>query len=1081
MALQIIWIVCLMTPFMINQCIANLSQDERNNIKLGLEVGKKAVSMNAPLGDLKPSNDFDDIGQMSSFLGATGGLLSLAFTFVAPKDYRELANMMKKFKQVNSKLDMITAKLDNVKSMITFEKQRAIYVRSATKINFGHKELINALNELQNAKCSSKSLCRRKKSRIASRYVKFFAVKYNLREILHGVTRKTSAFGDPLLSVVQKHFRCSIPKIDQFANSVLRLAFKAQQVILAHEKLLGSKHSITQSMNEWLSLIYELRTHRNKLRDYCYKNILKYMTADLRMKKFQRTSSSPRTNAQVNVAIKKLFDEKYSWLGFTVYSYAAWGSTWHDWKASNSNNGATVWYSPPSRNARKRNIFLSFVDKTGTYTKAKNSVSWALDHIAKAFPRFHKGEFRYVHKILGVFTRELKRAGVWKYISNINIRKNEGNFMITTDNTASYIRKMYYLNFFAGLVRRFRGKMKIYVVVNLKSTEKTGNLCRLKCKNKGLCKIKPYSKQQYCECKPYYQGTICEEHSKAQLAKTIDGMLAVTLKLPHLSDISFDINDLREFIGVSFVRLQSAISSLDASFEKKLSQLARKVEWASLITQYSHAIKGIKYFAHIFQLLHQNNKAKAEIGKQGKRLAADVLRTNTGIARQLFDLDRLLTGAKDSLLGHKPFLLVFMESKAGKPCTQAYKKAVDNCWTQLILLQQLGYFVWSQALEFAGQPTRNMALLYKKRVKRQLSIIEKATCQYKVKDSTNINCTGGFYLNPSMKIRNTCKRNYYVIGSLTTSCKRKVSNCKHCGCNIVGSRSQQCSNIHGKCQCKKPYYGKKCASRDCAWKNWSNFGPCMGCGYSAKKKRSRSVQTPKQGNGKVCPGSYVMFKKCFQGCCKNQFHCSNTKKCIHKSLWCNYDNDCGDKQDEFHCKERCRIRLGNRRHSRSIKDTTAPCNGALNGFRLVWAGRDVRWSTKCCMPFALNRFHSRRVWNHWTRYRRVYDLSKQTVNCGLYSFLRSFHINYSWPGKVRFEYVCQDRRVYGNRFHCVWKHTPWRKDGNGKKAYRLTNQIFNCPPRYFINLFHMKSKPTGSWTIAEGKWMHVYRCCRILP
>eukprot|EP00112_Aurelia_sp_Birch-Aquarium-sp1_P018196 Seg4309.2 transcript_id=Seg4309.2/GoldUCD/mRNA.D3Y31 product="Complement component C9" protein_id=Seg4309.2/GoldUCD/D3Y31 len=1072
--LPIILIGCLTIAIVPSTCLADLSKAEKASISLGLDAGEKVIKFISEFGDKnnKELEIFTRLGKLSGFLGATGGLISFALSFLPSQDSKELAFMKNKFQQVNSKLDIITAKLDNVDSLITFENQRAIYVRSATKINVGHEKLLAILDELQKVNCSRRSLCQRRKSRIASNYVKYFAVKYNLHEILHGVTRKTSVFGDPLLSVVQHHFKCSIPKIDQFANGVLRLAFKAQQVILAHEKLLGSKQSITQSMNEWLSLIYKLRMYRNKLRNYCYKNVLRYMNADLANKKYQRVSSSSQANDQVNRMIKKLFDKRYSWLAFTVYSYNAWGSTWHSWKANSY--GTTIWYSPASRQARKRNIFVSFVDKKSTYTKRRYVVSWALDHVARTLPLFHYYNYRYVRNIVDIFARRLKRARVWKYIASINIRKKEDSFMITSDNPTSYIRKIYSLKYYRiGIHGRMIKRVgRIYVVVTLNSMRQAHKHCHLKCKNKGLCKIKPYSSQCYCECKPYYQGATCEQHSNALLAKTIDSMLAVTLKLPHLSDISFDIKDLREFVGVSFVRLQWAISSLDASFENKRSQLSRKVEWASLVTQYSVALNGIQYFAQTFALLNHYNKTTAEFQKIRQKLAHAVLKDRAGIQRYLFDLNTMLIGVKGSLLGHKPFLLIFMESKAGKPCTPAYKKAVDNCWKQLVLLQQVGYFVWTQALGLTGQATNIVDYLYKKRVKGQLSVMKKSTCEYKVKHSANIQCTGGFYLNPSMKIRNTCMKNYYVTGSLTTSCKRKVSGCKQCGCSFVGSRSQQCSDTHGKCQCKRLYYGKKCTSRDCVWKNWSAFGQCLGCGYRAKRTSSRSVQTPKLGNGKSCQGSSVMHKKCFKGCCKNQFHCSNTRKCIRKSLQCNYDNDCGDMQDERNCKEKCSILFGNKRNG-SIKDSIAPCDGLLNGFRLVWAEYHIRWSTKCCMPFALNTFQLRRVLNPWTSYTKVYHLSKQAVNCKRNSLLRSFRIAYRRPGKVRFEYVCLDRRVHSKRFKCVWKYTSWGWDAQGKVANVLTYQIFDCPPRYSINYFRMKNRP--------GKWRFHYRCCRIQP
>ena len=44
------------------------------------------------------------------------------------------------------------------------------------------------------------------------------------------------------------------------------------------------------------------------------------------------------------------------------------------------------------------------------------------------------------------------------------------------------------------------------------------------------------------------------------------------------------------------------------------------------------------------------------------------------------------------------------------------------------------------------------------------------------------------------------------------------------------------------------------------------------------------------------------------GCSRNQFHCSKKRTCIPKSYKCDYDNDCGDHEDENHCNEKCNTR-----------------------------------------------------------------------------------------------------------------------------------------------------------------------------
>lgn len=90
------------------------------------------------------------------------------------------------------------------------------------------------------------------------------------------------------------------------------------------------------------------------------------------------------------------------------------------------------------------------------------------------------------------------------------------------------------------------------------------------------------------------QGDNCEEHTKAQLAKTVDAMLATTLRLPTLSDVAYDIEDLREYVGISFGAIQSAISELEASFKRAFDDLGRKLtnqfQWSNLIT-YTTAVQ----------------------------------------------------------------------------------------------------------------------------------------------------------------------------------------------------------------------------------------------------------------------------------------------------------------------------------------------------------------------------------------------------------------------------------------------------------------------------------------------------------
>ncbi|CAB3986638.1 Hypothetical predicted protein [Paramuricea clavata] len=254
---------------------------------------------------------------MASFLGATGGLVSIALAFVPKSDSLELKYMKKKFSEVNSEFDVIRSELDNVKDLITYENQRVAYLDSASKILFSHNQLMSFLNELHNTSCADEKHCDRVRDRIASQYVDDFNVKRHMFNVLNGAIKPTSAFGEPLINVIRKTFKCDVGKIDHLANSILILSFKAQQVILAHEKLTGSNISITQSVNDWLKSLYDLREMTYNIKKQCFDQISSYMIADINdmYKKYQVNVG---LNYQTNQEAMKVMEEKYKWLGWTT-------------------------------------------------------------------------------------------------------------------------------------------------------------------------------------------------------------------------------------------------------------------------------------------------------------------------------------------------------------------------------------------------------------------------------------------------------------------------------------------------------------------------------------------------------------------------------------------------------------------------------------------------------------------------------------------------------------------------------------------------------------------------------------------
>ena len=188
-------------------------------------------------------------------------------------------------------------------------------------------------------------------------------------------------------------------------------------------------------------------------------------------------------------------------------------------------------------------------------------------------------------------------------------------------------------------------------------------------------------------------------------------MLEVTLQLPVLSDVAYDIADLREYLGIGIGSVQATISQLEKTLTNAFTELTNKIDnqfqWSNLIAHYGAPVKNIKYYSYRFEFLPEQYPGRMK--EEGEKLATAVLKAE-GIQKWLYELNFLFLGRRGTpIVSHAPMLFAFMEKYQSLACTQPYKAAVDNTWQQLVLLQQIGYMVWvCQGLFYSGpQSDRN--------------------------------------------------------------------------------------------------------------------------------------------------------------------------------------------------------------------------------------------------------------------------------------------------------------------------------------------------------------------------------------
>ena len=698
-------------------CCVGANPDLLAKVKEGLDSGVVALDSIANLGNTKV---FEKIGKFAGSLGAVGGILSLALMFVDTES-EELILMKAKFAEMNRKLDGITTKLDKLENVIKLENQRSAYIQYAYRITTGYKELQNFVNELHTTNCSSKQgpiTC----AKIAERYVKHFNVKGDLLAILTGALRGTAPFGDPLLKLVQTRFKCNVSKIESYSSSMFFLAFRAQLVILAYEGLKGSNHSAVQSMYEWLGLIYQLRDATNKEKKFCYDRVKRFIIEEINDVKYQREDIK---NKEANRMVQEFLAPRYKWLDWVVYSYNAFGGKKHAMRATRKLG--KFWSSPAKEKDRKRNIIVGPIDKYGTYEYTKNAVLKAIGEIFREI-KFEK-EKNDAMKIQEKLVENLKRKGTWKFINIINVLRKYENLEIP-DNSSKFINKEYHLSppppiprsaaFGNGRLRPVHSLPTIRLVVLLKSKEMpTKEKCSSRtCNDRGSCIYLPLSSKKLCQCDKFYEGESCEEHDKIKLAKTIADMFKATLKVPMLSDIKHDIENMQKYIVVGLGKIQTAISELELVFQGALKSLADKItnelKWSNLVTQYSSSIRKISYYSYLFENLPKSHPNNTKI--EGRKFATEILALN-GIEKWLYEINFLFLGRSGlPLVSHQPLIVHLLEKNKNQPCDKRYKSATNGTLNELVLLQQIGFMVWSQALEYAGRHTQQVASLYERRL-----------------------------------------------------------------------------------------------------------------------------------------------------------------------------------------------------------------------------------------------------------------------------------------------------------------------------------------------------------------------------
>lgn len=270
---------------------------------------------------------------------------------------------------------------------------------------------------------------------------------------------------------------------------MILLAFKGQQVVIAHEKLTGSNASIIFSVKEWSDLVYSIRNKVDDIKVECYKNIDKHVEDDVEDTIFQTNMPS---NKQAADSLKNKLDIKYPWLYWTVLSYGSYGAQNH-WAFSSFLN------MPKLKEERKRNLRVITHDKgTYSYYNLRKEMLYVVDDaFSVTKPLFFSlAHVKHSAKLVYEMLRDkLKRkTDVWPKFSAFIVLRNPNDLQIAAES------KQFNLIYRSREYDISEQRTVTFVVwASFKSSQQIDWVsCPFNCSAQGLTVHTPHSSSCYC-------------------------------------------------------------------------------------------------------------------------------------------------------------------------------------------------------------------------------------------------------------------------------------------------------------------------------------------------------------------------------------------------------------------------------------------------------------------------------------------------------------------------------------------------------------------------------------------------------
>ena len=725
------------------------------------------------------------IPMFSAIFSSIGFMLKIGLILAGVEQKSEMMKLLERnFDEMNKKLDMITADLDENRNLIKISSQKAAYITAENKILEANGSLKKFFSDLAKLKCSDKSECLKKKMLIAKSYVNSFDVQKEVDMILRGATSDKLLFGDSLLRLTKENSKCDVNEIKHKASLITGLSMKGVIAAMLYDSLTTPDFDMARSVETIHNELMKLERMKNLVITECFVNIDRYLRSDVRHLNHKYSSGNI---AQTNRIISSLLRHKYFWMRLYVITIrpirifgriaepAFWSNEqiMRDLSVIDSRKQSYSYVLIGSNNdiyerKTKHDLFMK---------RKKNMILWK-----NTF--FRKQEYNIEGLVADKndgFSKEYIRASIFLRSTDrsvISYPTTDGK--IIQQDTKALITKNDVKDFFYGTwdeTTKEDDDIKVVYTTYVIALIQTRNMvpeCSLNCNSRGKCFFLAYSNTMNCFCDEGYSGNSCQTATSVNtLAFDYSSIVKMTsFQLTTSTDIKYDLDRLHTSILVSTGNVRTEINRLSNKINNivgdMIQDMKSQLQWQGLVTQYGEVIQDLKYYHDILTDNAFQDRTDDKFIEEEVRILAEAAANPDKVEKYLQLVNYLFVGRQDvPLLNHKSLIFAEMDRNIFRGCSSLYKNAIDNARKMLAILQMQGYMTWILALKYIGSDTIRCHQQYKQVMRDQKKYLDRHTCSIAIPQSSNLQkCTGGYYVYNGMPINVNCKDTYYLTGEI---------------------------------------------------------------------------------------------------------------------------------------------------------------------------------------------------------------------------------------------------------------------------------------------------------------------------